>query len=241
MRIEQRTGFLGGFVRSVHRGALVPAAFQRPYVWSTPDVIAMCDSLLEGYPLGSFLIWAPHGKADLTKVARGRIGPVRIESTEEGDVAMLLDGQNRLATLAWMTYDFGDPLPEDLSETERQTWGSGQRLVLELGEKRFAFVDARQANEGFRLPAYALQDTRKGWSLIRERWDTQWSQVSEDERNCGLKWYDEAAAAFSNAQVTATWIEHAGVTEAKRAFLHICRVGVPMSESDFDAATSWCS
>ena len=45
--------------------------------------------------------------------------------------------------------------------------------------------------------------------------------------------------AFRNAQVVVTNLEQATVEEAKDAFLHICKVGVPMSAADFEAAVSW--
>jgi hypothetical protein len=36
-----------------------------------------------------------------------------------------------------------------------------------------------------------------------------------------------------------TTISDATADEAKYAFLRICRVGVPMSEADFDQAVAW--
>jgi len=238
MRIEQRGGFLRDFVHAAHRGHLVPAAFQRPYVWTRGDVIALCESVLEGFPLGTFVFWVPRDRVTASSAVRHRLGPVVIDAAKQ-DVAVLLDGQNRLATLAWLMHDYDGPLPDDLTAGEIETWAAGQRLVANLRTKQLEFVDVKDADADFRLPAYTLLDSRRAHPLMRKRWDNDWAHLSEEERDAGFKWFDEASAAFSDAKVVATWIEHESVENARRAFLHICRVGVPMSAEDFDKAIEW--
>jgi hypothetical protein len=100
---------------------------------------------------------------------------------------------------------------------------------------------ADESEHGFKLPARLLLDRKLAMQLMRQNWDTAWSHIPEDARNDGLKWFDEATNAFHDARVVATTLEHASVADAKRAFLHICKVGVPMSEADFDAAVSWAA
>lgn len=74
MDITQHATFLQSLVKQVRQGSLMPASFQRHYVWNQDDILALIESILIGYPIGAFLVWSPYGKADLTKVGRRRLG-----------------------------------------------------------------------------------------------------------------------------------------------------------------------
>jgi hypothetical protein len=239
MRIEQSSCFLNNLLKDALQGRLVPAAFQRPYVWSKADVLALCESVLEGYPIGGVLIWQPYGKADLSAFSRARLGPI-VRSADEAPAALLLDGQNRLATFAWMTHLLHET-PHDLSAAERGTWVNGETLIVDLAARALRFVPLQEAEAGFSLPAYTLFGDTQAMKVMRERWESpDWKKLSEDERDAGLKWWDAIASPrFTSARLVATVLENATIEEARKAFLHICRVGVPMSEEDFDAALGW--
>src|SRR4051794_20009975 len=42
----------------VHRHGYVLPAIQREFVWSTMQIARLFDSLMRGYPVGSFLFWS---------------------------------------------------------------------------------------------------------------------------------------------------------------------------------------
>ncbi|MFK4706137.1 hypothetical protein ABIC83_002976 [Roseateles asaccharophilus] len=236
MRIRQSFVELSTILKDVRSGRLLPAAFQRPYVWSKDDVLAMCESLLRGIPIGSFLIWSPGAHEDLSSAARHRLGPITAStSLGFGYHSMLLDGQNRLATLAWIMNDGSAPIPGDLTDQERGVWGSDV-LVLDLGERRLKFVPAAAAAEGFVIPAWTLIRNPRTNQLCRDLYNTSWSHLSEAERDAGSEYLDRCIDAFSNALVIVTEMQDATRQEALDAFKHICRVGVPMSEQDFAVA-----
>jgi uncharacterized protein with ParB-like and HNH nuclease domain len=44
-------------VKRVQTGDLVLPAIQREFVWEEPQIIRLFDSVLRGYPIGSFLSW----------------------------------------------------------------------------------------------------------------------------------------------------------------------------------------
>ena len=48
---------IGAVIADVNRSYLLPA-IQRPYVWSSTQIVALFDSLLKGYPISSFMFWA---------------------------------------------------------------------------------------------------------------------------------------------------------------------------------------
>lgn len=238
MKIQQSNSFLKDLVRSARSGALVPAAFQRPYVWTKTDVISLLESLLKGYPIGSFLLWTPYGKANLSHVSRPRLGPV-VPSSAEPAESLLLDGQNRLASLAWAWRTPDQEIPPQLSEQEALVWGSGEHLVVNLETKSFEFASTDTAEQGMRLPVYALFDSRLANPLIRERWHGSWQPFGESAIEAAVNWFDKTEAAFSDARTIVTDMQGASAEEAQDAFLHICKTGVPMSEQDFKTALAW--
>lgn len=107
MRITQSSVFVRTLLTNAATGQILPAAMQRPYVWQLNDVEALCDSILSGFPIGSFLLWEPDGAADLSFVAKGRLGPIgaNVSGTGSDQYQLMLDGQNRLATLAWLSVE----------------------------------------------------------------------------------------------------------------------------------------
>lgn len=238
MRIDQQSAFLSSLLQDVRRGSLLPAAFQRPYAWSQGNVLALCESILEGYPIGGFLAWSPHSTVDMTQLGRTRLGPIL--PTENGpSPTLLLDGQNRLASLAWMMQAPGSPPLAGLQGVELDTWGGDERVGLDLGRQCLRFMAPEEISTGFTLPSWVLFRNVETNKEVRARWEGAWSGVSTADRESGVNWMDRCVDAFSDARVVVTMLDNASVAQAKKAFLHICRVGVPMSEADFDAATVW--
>ena len=229
---------MGSVLQQVKKGTLVPAVFQRGYAWFEADVLAFFESILRGYPVGSLLLWTPPAEVKLQDVAKSRLGPIQRDEGLE-PASLLLDGQHRLSTMAWLMFDPSQPYPTDLSAAELSIWSPERRLVVDIEQQRLAFVPADEADSGFRLPAHVLVDSRAINQYMRERWDTLWAGISADAKDEGFKWLDTCTDAFREVRVTLTDIQGATVEEAKDAFLHICKVGVPMSTQDLDATVSW--
>lgn len=245
MRIEQSSSFITNFLSDIRHGQILPAAFQRPYVWSREDVEALCDSILSGFPIGSFLLWAPGHKADLATVSRGRIGPIPagpIDAKHPLSHSLLLDGQNRMATLAWMMRRDDEPPPHaDWSDNEKLTWINGnEKLVLDYATKSIRFVPGSTAAAGLRLPAWMVLPSPERMPMLRKHWD-RWEAegIPALEIDAFVRWFDDCCHAFREARVTTTVLVDATVEEARHAFLRICRVGVAMSQVDFDHAIGW--
>ncbi|MFK4135925.1 DUF262 domain-containing protein [Pseudomonas luteola] len=240
MKIIQSSVFLSSLVSEVSSGSMMPAAMQRPYVWHKADVEALCDSILSGFPVGSFLTWAPGNCADLSNLSRGRLGPIVGLVNSHPSTQLLLDGQNRLASLAWM---MNQDLPEmdDASEAERATWLSGERLVLDFETRSIKFVPEAEANLNFRLPVWSVFNTMMtpAMSLLRLRTKQWMESYSEEASDAVIDFWNDCRSRFQDARTTLTIIDGATPEEARHAFLRISRVGVPMSQEDFDYALGW--
>lgn len=70
--------------------------FQRDFVWTKSKSAKLLDSMIKGYPIGTFILWKT--KEQLRTVRN--IGNAQLPDTPEGDYAkQVLDGQQRLTSL----------------------------------------------------------------------------------------------------------------------------------------------
>lgn len=75
---------------------LVPK-FQRPFVWTDEDRIALMRSIYDGLPIGSLMVWRTK---DHAKIATYRLPGTKRYTPNKGDVHQyLLDGHQRVTTL----------------------------------------------------------------------------------------------------------------------------------------------
>lgn len=250
MKVKQKPKVLMTLLRDVASGRILPAAMQRPYVWQKAEVEALCDSIMCEFPIGAFVMWNPGPKADLSQLAKGRLGPLLPANTDASysPFSLLLDGQNRAATFAWMMVRDEDDVPQlaDASDAERATWLGSERLVLDWATRSVKFVPKDDVEVGLRMPAWTLLSTAN--DDARGTANKHWRRLDKDiwpqyadrkEADSFLAFYELACDRFREAWITETTIEGATRAEARHAFQRLCRTGVPMSQEDFDRAIGW--
>lgn len=69
--------------------------FQRDFRWGWEDVRRLFDSILKGYPIGSLLLWTRSAQAQILQ-----LGALRIDASSYGEALWVVDGQQRLTSLA---------------------------------------------------------------------------------------------------------------------------------------------
>ena len=69
--------------------------FQRPLRWQRDDVIKLFDSIARGYPVGSLLLWHRSAPAETLQ-----LGALRISAPKSSDALWVVDGQQRIISLA---------------------------------------------------------------------------------------------------------------------------------------------
>jgi len=81
---------------SIENGLIKIPQFQRDFVWSKERVAKLLDSIVKGYPIGTFIFWKT--KEELRHVRN--LGGVILPPTPKGDfVQYVLDGQQRMTSL----------------------------------------------------------------------------------------------------------------------------------------------
>ena len=83
-------------MHEIETGTIKIPQFQRNFVWNRRKSAKLLDSLLKGYPIGTFIFWRT--KEELRSVRD--LGGFQLPPTPKGDyIHYVLDGQQRLTTL----------------------------------------------------------------------------------------------------------------------------------------------
>lgn len=218
IRIEQELDFALSLQRRVMAGDVVPAPFQRPYVWTEEDVENLWQSIEMGLPIGSVLLWRPPGEITGSRL----LGPIRLDPSCRS--ALVIDGQNRLATLAWSATPYEQPVDDDSSGLS--VWRSCRRLVADTIASRVRFIGPDEHDPWF-VPMHFI-----GGALqmhLRTIWDGSEDMLPR------VKWLEEVEHRLRTARMVITTIT-ADEKEARIAYLRMASAGRPMSPEDLDAA-----
>lgn len=86
---------LEDLVGEVLEGNVRIPEFQRPFRWQWEDVKRLMDSIIRGYPIGSMLLWARPAQQEELK-----IGALQISAPSRNEALWVVDGQQRLTSLA---------------------------------------------------------------------------------------------------------------------------------------------
>lgn len=80
----------------IEKGLIKIPQFQRDFVWTKEKSAKLLDSILKGYPIGTFVLWKTK---ESLRVVRN-LGKAKLPDTPAGDfVQHVLDGQQRLTSL----------------------------------------------------------------------------------------------------------------------------------------------
>ena len=113
VEVRPEVVFLSELLQELTRGRLRIPRFQRPFVWRRDQMTDLLDSVYKQYPIGSLLVWETAREI----ATLDRLGPFIFPDVADERVGYVLDGHQRLATLAGalVARDVGttDPSDED--------------------------------------------------------------------------------------------------------------------------------
>jgi hypothetical protein len=135
-----RTFSISDLVDEVRHGRVRIPKFQRNYRWDVDDVLNLFDSIYWGYPIGSLLLWssdAPHEVLNL--------GSLRVDAEATTDALWVVDGQQRITSLAGVLLSVGEVEDPRFS------------LYFDLENKKF--VRGKRPLPGHWLPMNRVADT----------------------------------------------------------------------------------
>jgi len=93
---EPQSLTFSSIMSSIETGNIKIPQFQRDFVWSKEKSAKLLDSVVKGYPIGTFIFWKTREEL---RVLRD-LGGLKLPPTPKGDfIQYVIDGQQRLTTL----------------------------------------------------------------------------------------------------------------------------------------------
>jgi uncharacterized protein with ParB-like and HNH nuclease domain len=93
---EPKIERISRLIDRIKAGDIKIPKFQRGFVWTESQVIALLESIYEGYPIGSLLFWL----SDVPMKSERDLGGFHLpETPEKYPRNYVLDGQQRLTTI----------------------------------------------------------------------------------------------------------------------------------------------
>jgi hypothetical protein len=122
--------YLPAIFRRVRGGDIRVPAFQRGFVWTEKQILELLESVYQGFPIGSLLLWRVEDR--ILKIGTRQETPFP-EVEEKYPMNYLLDGMQRLATLYGVLSFSGDKASRDKFN-----------VVFDLEKERFLHYDPRE-------------------------------------------------------------------------------------------------
>ena len=83
-------------ITNIESGRVKIPQFQRKFVWSLDMTVKLLDSIVKGYPIGSFILWKTKDRLRSIR----NVGGVNLPEPPKGDmIQYVLDGQQRMTSL----------------------------------------------------------------------------------------------------------------------------------------------
>lgn len=160
--------FLFDLLKWVRQGRIRVPAFQRSFVWTRTNMLDLFDSVRRRYPIGTLLFWR---SSTATAGPLDRFGPFDLSQAKPPEILLLLDGQQRLTTLAGVLLaDSGlRELAEDGEDRERwdvyfdASGGPTDEKRREDTNRQGMFMHLPTGTEPrpWQVPLHRLSDTNK--------------------------------------------------------------------------------
>ena len=217
VEVRPEVVFLSELLEELTKGQLRIPRFQRPFVWRRDQMTDLLDSVNKQYPIGSLLVW----ETDLEVSTLEQLGPFTFPSVPPGRVGYLLDGHQRLATLA------GALVPHNVkggyrNEEDPARWD----LSWNMESARFQHGHA-ESDPGSLFPLTALLDTLLFIEAVEKTRHALQNKFELVEPY--TKSVSQLARSFQHYRVPVVRIRQTGLSEAVEIFARLNSKGQAMS------------
>ena len=183
--------------------------FQRSFRWTNQDVVALFDSLHQGYPIGNLLMWKREAPAQ-----RVTVGSIDIDAPQRSDALWLVDGQQRVTSIV--------NAMDARSERDR-------RFAVGFDLENACVVSTLGRRSRAVMPLFRLFDFESAWQWFEENPELQALRGR----------YQEAFNIFNAVSVPATVMEGGDEEKLRVIFDRINQSGKKLKSSEvFDALNS---
>ena len=153
---QPQARLFNNIVGDINAGRVLIPQFQREFVWNMKKSAQLIDSILKGYPIGTFIFWHTNERLRAVRSIGGQLFP---KVGEHDPVDFVLDGQQRLTSLYACIYG---------CEVERE---NGQiddfkNIVVDLcasGDEQIVWADASKLESD---RCISVSELHKGQSTV---------------------------------------------------------------------------
>ena len=216
--IETNIRSLYSYLEDLRIGTLQIPAFQRGFVWERDNIKDLFDSIKNGYPIGSILLWKPN---DSHWKSQDSIGSYYIPQ-KESDSLYILDGFQRLSCL------FGcltNPQKINLAYDENQR-NEYFNLYYDLEEQSFIYPRSGAKKFPHQLPIYILMSSSDFRQYSRNNIEPL---VDSSKIDVYLDRADKLSSVFLEYKIASIEIRNADIEEAVEIFSRINSKGTEIS------------
>ncbi|WP_330270422.1 DUF262 domain-containing protein [Lentzea sp. NBC_00516] len=219
--------FLYELLQELKEGRLRIPRFQRPFVWRRDQMTDLLDSVYNQYPIGSLLVW----ETDEKIATLDGLGPFSFPHAPEGSVGYLLDGHQRLSTLAGALVSREEQFSAENGPDPLQ-W----ELSWDMEQGRFQHGSADQDRSRL-FPLTALLDTLKFFEAA----DATRSALAGRPRLAEehIAKVSQLARSFQHYRVPVIRIRQTGLTQAVEIFARLNSKGQAMSADQMVSALTY--
>lgn len=222
--------FVEQLLDSMKKGRLLCPKFQRPFVWKINQQIALLESIRDGIPVGSIMVWQTE-KNDISyyKDISGYVFCVdSIDEQSNSSKKFILDGLQRLTTL----YIALNKRSENINILENQT-----AFYYDLKKKKFVSeIDFKILNNPFLMPMNILLDSM---ALLKFQRGLFEFIKNENEIEEILNEIDELSASFRQYKIPVIPIVTEDIRLVTNTFHKINSEGVNVDSQAMIHALTW--
>lgn len=107
MNIKADRDYMTIVLDRIKNGNILIPKFQRDFVWSTGQMLDLFDSILNGFPIGSLILWTPEQDKFMTIDDIEGVKVIASRAERQEDVCYVLDGRQRVTTLLSSLFEEG--------------------------------------------------------------------------------------------------------------------------------------
>jgi len=225
VEIRPEVNFLYEILQELAVGRIQVPRFQRAFVWRSDQMTDLLDSVNRQYPIGSLLVWETEEQIATLE----DLGPFVPQRTNRSAVGYLLDGHQRLITLA------GALLGDDGDLRRRPEPDSKWEMYWNVKSRSFQHGGVRQQRDDVLFPMTSLLDTVKFFESIEQIRDELGDAASR-------KYVTEVTAlarTFQSYRIPVIRIRDTGLSEAVEIFARLNSRGQLMTTDQMVSALTF--
>ena len=192
-------------ITEIQNGIIKIPKFQRDFVWSIDKTAKLLDSILKGYPIGTFILWQTDERLNDIK----NIGNLEIPETPEGTkVQYVLDGQQRITSL------YAAYMGASIQKTGEKKITNYSDIVINLD------VDINE-NEGHVISAEPTGDRFISLNDVLNFSYSKGRELSEKFSEEDLEKIDDYSTAFKTYEFATVLLRKEDIDSAIEVFTRI--------------------